>query len=216
MFTGLIQQKGRFIQLGGAPGASVIEVACAPWPNDPLVPGESVAVQGACLTVVSPLPTGFTADVLAETLRCTTLGRLRQNDPVNLERAVRPMDRLGGHLVTGHVDGTGEIRSITRSGRDYVVQLACGVEEARYLARKGSVALDGVSLTVSAVPAEGVFEVCIIPTTWRETAWSGRAAGDTVNVEVDVIARYVEHLSRSDVERARPGLSLDTLMNAGF
>lgn len=216
MFTGLVQKKGLFERLSGQSGSSVIKIACAPWPGDPLVKGESVAVQGACLTVVTPSNEGFTADVLAETLRCTGLGSLRKGDAVNLERALRPIDRLGGHIVTGHIDGTGVIRSIVRVGRDYVLRIACEKEEAPYISRKGSIAIDGVSLTISAVPSDDVFEVSIIPTTWEETSLGGRAVGDVVNLEVDVIARYVERLARGGAEETGTRLTFDTLLGAGF
>ena len=215
MFTGLVQKKGVFVGLLGGGSAAVAVIECAPWAGEPLVKGESVAVQGACLTVVGVLPGGFTADVLAETLACTTLGRLRQGDPVNLERALRLSDRLGGHLVAGHVDGTGEILSIARRGRDYALRIRCRSEEARYLVRKGSVAIDGVSLTVSAVPAADVFEVCIIPTTWHETSLGARAVGDGVNVETDILARYLEKLAAVG-GNAPAGLTLETLVGAGF
>lgn len=216
MFTGLVQKKGIFEGISGDSGASVIKIRCAPWPGDPLVKGESVAVQGACLTVVSPSEEGFTADVLAETLRCTGLGSLRKGDAVNLERALRPIDRLGGHIVTGHIDDTGTIRSIVRTGRDYVLRVACKKEEAPYIARKGSIAIDGVSLTISAVPSPKLFEVSIIPTTWEETSLGGRAVGDVVNLEVDVIARYVERLARGEGNEGAEKLTFDSLLGAGF
>lgn len=216
MFTGLVQKKGIFEGFSGASSASVIKINCTPWPGDPLIKGESVAVQGACLTVVSPSEEGFTADVLAETLRCTGLGSLRKGDAVNLERALRPIDRLGGHIVTGHIDGTGTIRSIVRAGRDYVLRIACKKEEAPYIARKGSIAVDGVSLTISVVPSPELFEVSIIPTTWEETSLGVRAVGDLVNLEVDVIARYVERLARVGVDGGGKKLTFDLLLGAGF
>jgi len=216
VFTGLVQKKGVFDGISGDSGASVIKIRCTPWPGDPLVKGESVAVQGACLTVVSPSEEGFTADVLAETLRCTGLGSLRKGDAVNLERALRPIDRLGGHIVTGHIDDTGTIRSIIRAGRDYVLRIACKKEEAPYIARKGSIAIDGVSLTISAVPSPELFEVSIIPTTWEETSLGGRAVGDVVNLEVDVIARYVERLARGGADGSGDTLTFESLLGAGF
>lgn len=216
MFTGLVQKKGVFDGLSGDASASVIKIRCSPWLDDPLVKGESVAVQGACLTVVSSAEDGFTADVLAETLRCTGLGSLHRGDAVNLERALRPIDRLGGHIVTGHVDGTGVISSIVRTGRDYVLRIVCKKEEAPYIARKGSIAVDGVSLTISAVPSPELFEVSIIPTTWEETSLGMRAVGDPVNLEVDVIARYVERLAREGTDKRGEKLTFDSLLGAGF
>lgn len=215
MFTGLVQKKGVFVKLAGDGGAAVAEIACEPWKDDPLVKGESVAVQGACLTVVGISSDGFTADVLEETLACTNLRRLRRGDPVNLERALRLSDRLGGHIVAGHVDGTGEIVAIARRGRDYAVRIRCRPEEARYIVRKGSVAIDGISLTVSDVPTADAFEVCIIPTTWQETSLGARSVGDAVNLETDILARYLEKLAAGGPS-AGSGLTLDKLLGAGF
>lgn len=215
MFTGLVQKKGVFVKLAGDGGAAVAEIACEPWEDDPLVKGESVAVQGACLTVVGISSDGFTADVLEETLACTNLRRLRRGDPVNLERALRLSDRLGGHIVAGHVDGTGEIVAIARRGRDYAVRIRCRPEEVRYIVRKGSVAIDGISLTVSDVPAADAFEVCIIPTTWQETSLGARSVGDAVNLETDILARYLEKLAAGGPS-AGSGLTLDKLLGAGF
>ena len=215
MFTGLVQKKGVFVKLAGDGGAAVAEIACEPWKDDPLVKGESVAVQGACLTVVGISSYSFTADVLEETLACTNLRRLRRGAPVNLERALRLSDRLGGHIVAGHVDGTGEIVAIARRGRDYAVRIRCRPEEARYIVRKGSVAIDGISLTVSDVPAADAFEVCIIPTTWQETSLGARSVGDAVNLETDILARYLEKLAAGGPS-AGSGLTLDKLLGAGF
>ncbi|MGI5868632.1 MAG: riboflavin synthase [Kiritimatiellia bacterium] len=215
MFTGLVQKKGAFVKLAGDTGAAVLEIACEPWDDDPLIKGESVAVQGACLTVVGISSNGFSVDVLKETLDCTNLGRLRRGDPVNLERALRLTDRLGGHVVSGHIDGTGEILAITRQGRDHLVRIRCRPEEARYIVRKGSIAVDGISLTVSAVPAADAFEVCIIPTTWQETSLGARSVGDIVNLETDILARYLEKLAASE-QATGSSLTLDKLLAAGF
>ena len=217
MFTGLVQKRGTFVKRSGGVGAAVVEIACSPWEDGPLVLGESVAVQGACLTVAAVSAGGFAADVLDETLACTNLRDLRPGAPVNLERALKLSDRLGGHVVAGHVDGTGEILAIERRGRDCCLRIRCRPEEARYIVRKGSVAVDGISLTVSAVPADDVFEVCIIPTTWRETSLGVRAAGDRVNVETDILAHYLERLAAPGAPGATGvGLSMDTLLGAGF
>ena len=215
MFTGLVQKKGFFRGLKRGDGGAVMEIGCVPWENDPLVPGESVAVQGACLTVVGVSSGGFTADVLQETLDCTNLGSLKSKAPLNLERALRLSDRLGGHIVSGHVDGVGVIASIAKVGRDYCLRVACRREEARYVVGKGSIAIDGISLTVSAVPTPLEFEVCIIPTTWHETSLGARAVGDDVNLETDIIGRYIERLSQGG-PAVPSSLTLETLLNAGF
>ncbi|MBR1837554.1 MAG: riboflavin synthase [Kiritimatiellae bacterium] len=221
MFTGLVQQIGSLAAIRGGSGGSVVSVSCAPWRDGPLVPGESVAVQGVCLTVTRVRPDGFDADVLDETLRASALGELAPGEPLNLERALRPCDRLGGHVVQGHVDGTAVLEEVRRAGRDHVLRLRCPDEVARFVVYKGSVALDGTSLTVSAIPEPGAFEVDVIPTTWRETSLSSRATGDRINVETDVLGRYVfSFLSRigapAGAAAAPPPITMDLLARAGF
>ena len=204
MFTGLVQQVGRWLGAERRGGGAVARVACAPWPDGPLAPGESVAVQGCCLTVVAATADGFEADLLDETLRVTTLG------------ALRPSDRLGGHIVQGHVDATAEVVSVEPAGRDVRMRLACAGAEARYVVYKGSVALDGVSLTVSAVPAPGLFEVNLIPTTLENTSLRDRRPGDRVNLETDVLGRYVDALLAAPAANAAKPVTMDLLRRAGF
>jgi len=209
MFTGLIQRVGRFQGLRRAAGGWSLACAHEPW-ETALETGESVAVQGACLTVTGAGAGLFHADVLDETLACTTLGALADGAPVNLERALRLCDRLGGHWVTGHVDARGTLAAIRRRGRDRVLRVRCPRDLARQTARKGSVALDGVSLTVSEAGEEW-FEVNVIPHTWEATSLAARAAGDAVNVEGDILAKYVEKL------RGRPdAVTEDLLRRSGF
>lgn len=214
MFTGLVGRRGSWLGLARGGGGAVARVSCGAWPDGPLAPGESVAVQGCCLTVAAVRPDGFDADVLDETLRATALGDLASGAAVNLERALRPTDRLGGHLVQGHVDATARLEAVERAGRDWRLRLRLDGPEARYVVYKGSVALDGVSLTVSAVPAPGLFEVNVIPTTWRETSLSERRPGDRLNVETDVLARYVESLLAAPA--ARKPVTMELLRAAGF
>ena len=215
MFTGLIQKKGIFRGLSRRDGGTVMDIACSLWAGDPLIKGESVAVQGACLTVVDISATGFTADVLDETLACTNFEDLKPGDVLNLERALRLGDRLGGHIVSGHIDGVGLVKSISKVGRDFCVRLSCEAKLARYIVFKGSVALDGISLTVSAVPSPSEFEVSIIPTTWSETSLGSRVVGDSVNLETDIIGRYVERLTQDD-EISGSRLTMDKLVQSGF
>jgi riboflavin synthase len=158
-----------------------------------LGPGDSVAVNGVCLTAVEPDGTGFSADVMEETLRRSSLGPLGTGDAVNLELPLRAGDRLGGHIVQGHVDGTGEVDSVREEGRSRVVRIAAPAELLRYVVEKGSIAVDGVSLTVSAVDGDA-FEVSLIPETLERTTLGAAAPGRTVNLEVDVLAKYVEKL----------------------
>ncbi|TAL26284.1 MAG: riboflavin synthase, partial [Frankiales bacterium] len=155
--------------------------------------GDSIAVNGVCLTVVDSRDGVFTADVMAETLRRSSLGAVDVGSRVNLERAVRVSDRLGGHVVQGHVDGTGRIQRVTPDEHWTVVRISLPGDLARYVVEKGSITVDGVSLTVSAV-GDDFFEVSLIPTTLGLTTLGSRGPGDPVNLEVDVMAKYVEKL----------------------
>jgi riboflavin synthase len=155
--------------------------------------GDSVAVNGVCLTAVEPDGDGFSADVMEETLRRSSLGPLATGDAVNLELPLRAGDRLGGHIVQGHVDGTGAIDSLREEGLSRVIRIAAPAELLRYVVEKGSIAVEGVSLTVSAIDDEA-FEVSLIPETLERTTLGAAAPGRTVNLEVDVLAKYVEKL----------------------
>jgi riboflavin synthase len=187
VFTGLVAGTGtvRSLERGR------LEVAAAL--ADELSPGDSVAVNGVCLTAVEAGGGGFSADVMPETLRRTSLGPLKAGDPVNLELPLRASDRLGGHVVQGHVDGTGTIEEVREEGFARVVRVAAPAELLRYLVEKGSVAVDGVSLTISAVD-DSAFEVSLIPETLERTTLGAAEPGRTVNLEVDVLAKYVEKL----------------------
>jgi riboflavin synthase len=158
--------------------------------------GDSVAVNGVCLTAVEPDGDGFSADVMEETLRRSSLGPLATGDAVNLELPLRAGDRLGGHIVQGHVDGTGAIDSLREEGLSRVIRIAAPAELLRYVVEKGSIAVEGVSLTVSAIDDEA-FEVSLIPETLERTTLGAAAPGRTVNLEVDVLAKYVEKAIRS-------------------
>ena len=181
MFTGLVQARGTVASLDG--GRLRIEARLE------LAPGDSVAVNGVCLTAVDPDERGFEADVVGETLERTSLGALAEGEPVNLELPLRATDRLGGHVVQGHVDGTG---TVERPGAR--LRVAAGPELLRYVVEKGSIAIDGVSLTVAAVDEEGL-EVALIPETLERTTLGALDAGRRVNLEVDVLAKYVEKLT---------------------
>jgi riboflavin synthase len=166
--------------------------------------GDSISVNGVCLTVVTSADGAFTADVMAETLRRSSLGDVRPGSPVNLERAVRVSDRLGGHVVQGHVDGTGRIERMTPDEHWTVVRLSLPQELRRYVVEKGSITVDGVSLTVSAIEDDW-FEVSLIPTTLSLTTFGAKGVGDAVNLEVDVMAKYVEKLLQAGVRPAGAG-----------
>jgi riboflavin synthase len=206
MFTGLIQDKGKLLRTErrGPDAAMVIQ---ARFPMDTLTLGESIAVDGACLTVVSFQGNVFTVDVSAETLSRTTLGQKQPGSLLNLERALRMGERLGGHLVTGHIDGLGTLRERRQEGRSWRLVFAVPPDLDRYIIEKGSVAVDGVSLTVNACSA-GSFAVNIVPHTLAETTLADLKAGDTVNIETDLIGKYVEKMLHGFFKEDRvPGTS---------
>ena len=195
MFTGLIEAVGRIQALQQRGGDLRLRVTTGALPIADLRLGESIAVSGVCLTVVAFDDDGFEADVSNETLSLTTLGGMARGDAVNLERALLPTTRLGGHLVAGHVDGVGRVESIADDGRSQRWRFSAPRALLRYIAVKGSICVDGVSLTVNAADDSG-FEVNLIPHTIASTAFAGQQAGAAVNLEVDLLARYVERLTQ--------------------
>ncbi|QEE25579.1 riboflavin synthase [Rhodanobacter glycinis] len=193
MFTGIIQTVGRIARLEPRGGDVRLHVDSTGLDLTDVQLGDSIAVSGVCLTAVTLAPHGFSADVSNETLALTTLGALKPGDPVNLEKALRLADRLGGHMVSGHVDGLGKVVSITPDGRSQRWTFEVPAALARYIAAKGSICIDGTSLTVNEVSGLR-FGVNLIPHTVEHTAFRARRAGDAVNIEVDVVARYIERL----------------------
>lgn len=193
MFTGIIQSVGRIARLEPRGGDVRLHVDSADLDLTDVQLGDSIAVSGVCLTAVTLEPRGFGADVSNETLSLTTLGGLKPGDPVNLEKALRLADRLGGHMVSGHVDGLGKVVSITPDGRSQRWTFEVPAALARYIAAKGSICIDGTSLTVNEVSGFR-FGVNLIPHTVEHTAFRAKRAGDAVNIEVDVVARYIERL----------------------
>lgn len=203
MFTGIVEELGRVVRLETVEDSARLTVE-APTVTQDVSLGDSVSVNGCCLTVVAVHGSTFTADLMAETLTRTTLGSQAPGDPVNLERALRASDRLGGHIVQGHVDATAEVLDHHRGEHWDLLRISLPQEIARYVAVKGSVALDGVSLTVvdvvdapnaSPVPGAGAsLSVGLIPETLRRTTLGTRRPGDRVNLEVDVLAKYAERL----------------------
>ena len=192
MFTGIVEELGEVVAVQQLPDAARLTVR-GPLVTAEASHGDSIAVNGVCLTVTDSSDKTFTADVMAETLRRTGLGGLSPGSPVNLERPVELGGRLGGHLVQGHADGTGEILSRTPGEHWDVVRIATPPGLARYIVLKGSITVDGVSLTVSALSVAW-FEVSLIPTTLEMTTLGRLQPGSRVNLEVDVIAKYVESL----------------------
>jgi len=192
MFTGIVEELGTLQRRVDLPGAALLTVRADVVTID-VKAGDSIAVNGACLTVVEAAADWFTADVMQETLDRSSLTKLSPGDPVNLERAVTAHTRLGGHLVQGHVDGTGRVLSRSPDKHWDVVLCSLPAQLARYVVLKGSITVDGVSLTVSAVGPDW-FEVSLIPTTLAQTTLGTRRPGDPLNLEVDIIAKYVEKL----------------------
>jgi riboflavin synthase len=199
MFTGIVEELGEVVGLEDLGDAARLTVR-GPEVTSDVSNGDSIAVNGVCLTVSSAAGDSFTADVMRETLTRSSLGALASGTPVNLERSVRLADRLGGHLVQGHVDGMGEIVGRTPAEHWDVVRIALPPNLDRYVVEKGSIAVDGISLTVTAVTG-GWFEVSLIPETLRRTTLGHKQPGETVNLEVDVIAKYVEKLAAATVTR---------------
>jgi riboflavin synthase len=192
MFTGLVHAQGRIASIEeSGDGARLLVVA---EPALALAAGDSVAVNGVCLTVVEPRDGAFAADVMRETLRRSSLGALAVGSLVNLELPLRPHDRLGGHFVQGHVDGVGTVAEVREEGFARVVRIEAEPPLLRYVVEKGSIAVDGVSLTVAAADASS-FEVSLIPETLARTTLGAAEPGRTVNLEVDVLAKYVEKLA---------------------
>ena len=192
MFTGIVEGMGIVRAIDDAGDSMRLRIE-APEVMHGTGHGDSIAVNGICLTVADQGADWFAADVMLETLNRTSLRTLTTGDPVNLERAARVDGRLGGHIVQGHVDGTGRIARIEPSDDWTVVAIAIPAELERYLVEKGSVTVDGVSLTVASV-ADGEFTVSLIPTTLTETTLGSRKVNDDVNIEVDILAKYVEKL----------------------
>ena len=210
MFTGLIEDVGAIASIERTGNGARISVTSR-LPLEEVSAGDSIAVSGACLTVTSMSGGRFAADVSAETLARTTLGGKRPGDRVNLERAMTLNGRLGGHLVYGHVDGTGTVREVKTAGEGRLFHIRADANIMKYLVFKGSVAVDGVSLTASAVRPDG-FEVALIPLTLEWTTFGALRPGDPVNIETDIIGKYVEKL----MGRGGPGVSLDLLRENGF
>jgi len=195
MFTGIIEELGsvRSIEERGENARIVISARLV---TDGTNHGDSISVNGVCLTALDVQPNSFAADVSKETLQRSTLGSLRPGSPVNLERAVTPATRLGGHIVQGHVDARGRFTTVEDHGESWTLRISYPKEIGRYLVFKGSVAVEGISLTIAGL-SDDHFEVAIIPKTWEVTNLSHLKPGDDVNLEVDIIGKYVEKLLRS-------------------
>lgn len=217
MFTGIIQAVGEVAALQASGGDMRLRIKTAGLSLDDVALGDSICTNGVCLTVIELPGDGYWADVSVETLNFTTLGKLKTGSRVNLEKAMTPASRLGGHIVSGHVDGVGEVVSLESDARSIRYVMRAPDELAKYIAHKGSICVDGTSLTVNAVTG-AEFELNIIPQTVAETIFGEYQPGSSVNLEVDVIARYLERLllGESAADSQSGGLSLETLAENGY
>lgn len=214
MFTGLIEEVGTVARLEGSARGAKLTIRCKTVLENTRT-GDSIATNGVCLTVTGRTGDTFTADVMAESLRRSGLGTLRTGDRVNLERAMPADGRFGGHIVSGHIDGTGMVRELAPEGDNAVwVTVAAAPALLRYIVEKGSIAIDGISLTVAFVDDQ-CFKVSIIPHTGAETTLLHRKPGDTVNLECDIIAKYIEKLMKP-TETPTSGITMDFLARNGF
>ncbi|MCD8158524.1 MAG: riboflavin synthase [Clostridiales bacterium] len=214
MFTGLIETVGRVVSVKSGRDFARFEIE-APDIIDDVKIGDSIAVNGLCLTAVELNGDCFQADVMAESLRRSSLGRLKAGSRVNLERALAANGRLGGHIVSGHIDGTGEILGLAKEGIATVVTIGADRELIYYIVEKGSIAIDGISLTVKSV-GESSFTVGIIPHTSGETTLTEKAPGDIVNLETDVIGKYTEHFLKNKKPEKSEEITLEFLAENGF
>lgn len=215
MFTGIIEAVGKIRSASRNGNDMRLTVDTGDLNLNDVVLGDSIAVNGVCLTVVDMGEDYFVADVSAETLTHTTLGGFAGSRPVNLEKALTPSSRLGGHMVSGHVDGVGEIVERTADGQSQRFRIKAPEDLARYIARKGSICVDGISLTVNRIEGP-VFDLNIVPHTLTHTTMNEYKPGTRVNLEVDIIARYLEQLLLGNSSQGTTGLTLERLRDYGF
>jgi len=211
MFTGIIEEIGKIRNIKTGSDTCILTVTAEKILSDVHI-GDSIAVNGTCLTVCAFDKNSFSADVMPETMRRTNLGDLKSGSPVNLERAMSANGRFGGHIVSGHIDGTGQIKSLKKESNAVWVQISAKPEILKYIVEKGSIAIDGISLTVAKITSQD-FSVSVIPHTGEETTLLHKKPGEIVNLECDIIAKYVEKLcsfQKSD------GISINFLAEHGF
>lgn len=214
MFTGIIEEVGTVVSVKRGGQSSVIRVRASKILED-LHIGDSIAVNGVCLTAVTFDGQGFTADVMNETFERSTLKMIRSGDPVNLERAMSAGGRFGGHMVAGHVDGTGTVMSIKQDANAVWFTVEAPPEIMRYCIKKGSVAMDGISLTIADIGTSW-FQVSVIPHTLKQTVLGSKKQGDPLNLENDMIGKYVEKLLEPKTTAQSSGVTEQMLINAGF
>lgn len=210
MFTGIIEEIGTVKTIQHGAKSAVLEIQASKVLDKTLL-GDSISTNGVCLTVVEQTKDSFRVEAMNETLARTNLGSLEQGARVNLERALAMGDRLGGHMVSGHIDGTGVIQSLRQDDIAWWVQVSCDDKLMRYIIEKGSIAIDGISLTVASVEANS-FEVSIIPHTKDHTTLLAKSVGDSVNLENDLVGKYIERFTMGQTN----SLSLDDLAKKGY
>ena len=215
MFTGIIEAVGTLQKTFQADGEWRFEIAVGDLNVSDVSLGDSIAVSGCCLTVVSKTSNSFSADVSNETMRCTALGELSNGDRVNLEKAMRATDRFGGHIVSGHVDGVGSVTAIESESKSLKITFTVPSPLNRFVAAKGSICIDGISLTVNEVNGN-YFTVNVIPHTQLETVVKEYKVGRSVNIEVDLIARYLERLFEGKGAENNKGVDLEFLKTNGY
>lgn len=217
MFTGIIEGAGKIesLERSDAGGKLSVNVQGAREIASGMKIGDSIAVNGCCLTVVAFGETHFSADLSSETLRRTSFTEKKTGELVNLERPLAAGARLGGHFVQGHVDGVGRVTRLAREGENWWLSVRVPEDLRRYIAEKGSIAMDGISLTVARW-RDGIAEFAVIPFTYRETSVKGMAPGDAVNLETDVLAKYIESLLESRSAPSPAGLTIPRLIDEGF
>lgn len=215
MFTGIIEETGKIKSVNFRSDCGTLEIEADKTLSDVHI-GDSIAVNGVCLTVTSFTRSSFTADVMAETVRRSSLGFLKKDSFVNLERAMAANGRFGGHIVSGHIDGLGTITGIKNEGNAIWLEISASPALLRYIVKKGSIAIDGVSLTVATTESDA-FKVSIIPHTSQETTLTSKNTGDRVNLETDIIAKYIEKLINPAAKETKSSnIDMDFLKKCGF
>lgn len=214
MFTGIIEECGSILSISSGAGFARLKIGGKVIFDD-LKLGDSVAVNGVCLTATALGAEWFEADVMPETMEKSALGSLRAGSAVNLERAMAANGRFGGHIVSGHIDGTGFIHSLKKDGNAIRVRITAAAAVLRYIVQKGSISIDGISLTVTDVDTTG-FGVSIIPHTGGETTLLDKSPGDVVNLENDLVGKYIERLMEPTFELEKGGVTMDFLIQHGF
>ena len=215
MFTGIIEELGNIISLEKHDGGAKLKIGAKIVTNK-TDEGDSIAVNGVCLTALNIKSNAFSADVSAETLARSTIGGLKIGSNVNLERAVTPSTRLGGHIVQGHVDGKGKFLQAVQNGDFWTVRIGFPADISQYLVYKGSISVEGISLTIANL-TDDYFEIAVIPKTWELTNLSSLQNGDEVNLEVDVIAKYVERMMLyGKTEKKTENITMEKLQKLGF